>query len=57
MSDSTWLEHVQSEDGQICGGCGNVWRVLRGLEIEQCPNCQDEAFDIYEVAEAMKTVP
>ena len=45
-----WLKQVIDERGADCPNCDNSWRALNGREIETCPNCGDEAFDIYEVA-------
>jgi hypothetical protein len=62
MSD--WIQATIDEGGAECGNCG-AWRLLKpeyedarsSIEagslriIEDCPECGDEAFDIYEAAE------
>lgn len=50
-----WLTEVLNEGGEYCRNCSTsdapIWRTLNGREIEQCPNCGDEAFDAYDWAE------
>lgn len=56
--EDNWLQGVIDSSGDECGNCGE-WRILkRYLDgdpcspyIEQCWNCGDEAYDIYETAE------
>jgi len=44
-----WLRNVLDDKGAPCGNCGQ-WRILKdGREVEECPECRDEAFDIFEV--------
>lgn len=49
------LKTVINEGGQWCNGCSmpdfRIWRVLHGREVEQCANCGDEAYDVYDFAE------
>lgn len=52
---SRWLNDVVNNGGEHCRNCSvpefPVWRVLDGREIEKCPNCGDEAFDVYDFDE------
>lgn len=54
MSD--YIQNVIGNLGQECGNCG-AWRILKpdgpfGFRIiEECPECGDEEFDIYEAEE------
>lgn len=52
---SQWLNDVVNEGGEHCRNCSTdespIWRVLKGREIERCPNCGDEAFDVYDFDE------
>lgn len=43
-----WLTNVIQGGGENCRNCGQ-WRILRDREIKECPQCGDEAFDIYDV--------
>lgn len=58
MSDivSAWLTQVEKEQGDECGNC-TEWRVLRGRELEECPSCGDETYNIDEVANKMEQLP
>ena len=51
----SWLTDVVNEGGEHCRNCSTpespIWRVLHGRELERCPNCGDEAFDVYDFAE------
>lgn len=48
----SWLSVVIENNGTECGNCGE-WRILK-LEdgilriIEECVQCHDEAYDIFE---------
>lgn len=54
---SEWLTTTIEAGGVDCGGCGQ-WRGLYGDQyIEECPNCQDDEFDIFVVDEMSETVP
>ena len=54
---SAWLNNVVSEGGEWCRNCSGIasaarcWRVLHGRELEECSNCGDEAFDVYDFDE------
>lgn len=64
MSSSEYLQSVIENKGQECGNCG-AWRILKQIcgderspveavlmrIIEECDECGDEAFDIYEIAD------
>lgn len=52
------LERVFSDGGDICGNCGQ-WRILKRkpwesltVTIEECGNCHDEEYNIFDVAES-----
>lgn len=44
-----------NESGEHCRNCSTpelpIWRALHGREIEKCPNCEDEAYDVYDFNE------
>jgi DNA-directed RNA polymerase subunit RPC12/RpoP len=64
MTSNEYIQSVIESRGQKCGNCG-AWRLLKpefedarsSVEagslriIEECRECGDEAFDIYEAAE------
>jgi len=51
----SWLTEVVNDGGEFCRNCSTpecpVWRQLYGREIEQCSECEDGAFDVYDFAE------
>lgn len=52
---SQWLNGVINEGGEWCRNCSMpespIWRALHGREIEECPNCEDGAYDAYDFDE------
>lgn len=53
--DKFSLTAILNEGGEHCRNCSvpeyPIWRVLQGREIERCPSCGDEAYDVYDFAE------
>lgn len=53
--DTFSLTAILNNSGEHCRSCSTpeypIWRVLRGREIERCPNCGDETYDVFDFAE------
>ena len=52
---SQWLSEVINDGGEYCRNCSTpdypIWRQLYGRELEQCSECGDGGFDIYDFDE------
>lgn len=48
MADD-WLDKIIAERGADCPACNLCWRMLNGRELETCPHCGDDAYDVFEI--------